>query len=80
MNLLPFRAMPKRSQGDYMSTAVSNRRFSFGVNCVQCSNRLIAPESSEYWNERRVRHAWRCCECDSCFETVADTETMLLVA
>ena len=60
--------------------AVPNRRFSFGVNCVRCNNRLIAPENSEYRNERQVRHAWRCCECDCCFETIADTETALLVA
>jgi hypothetical protein len=59
---------------------VSNRRFSFGMSCVQCNNRLIAPESSEYRSERQVRHIWRCCECACCFETIADTETMQLAA
>jgi hypothetical protein len=36
---------------------------------VQCSNELIAPEKSEHWNERLVRHLWRCPKCDCCFET-----------
>jgi hypothetical protein len=42
---------------------------SFGIKCVQCSNQLIAPERSEYWNERHVRHLWQCPKCDCCFET-----------
>jgi hypothetical protein len=28
--------------------------------CVQCNNELIAPEWSEYRNERQIRHLWRC--------------------
>jgi uncharacterized protein with PIN domain len=63
-----------------LSRALSIRRFAFGMNCIQCNNGLIAPESSEYRNERQVRHAWRCCECGCYFETIADTETALLVA
>jgi hypothetical protein len=42
---------------------------SFGMKCVQCSNELFAPEGSEYWNERHVRHLWRCPKCECCFET-----------
>ena len=45
------------------------RFSSFGTKCVQCSNELIAPEGSEYWNERHVRHIWRCPKCECCFET-----------
>jgi hypothetical protein len=29
---------------------------------------------------KSVSHIWRCCECDCYFETIADTETALLVA
>lgn len=42
---------------------------SFGVKCVHCSNELLAPERSEYWNERHVNHLWHCSKCDCCFET-----------
>jgi hypothetical protein len=53
-----------------------NRRSSFGMMCVRCSNELIAPEWSEYWNERRIRHHWRCSKCDCRFETIADTKSI----
>jgi len=59
---------------------VSNRRSSFGMKCIQCDNELIAPEWSEYRDERQVRHRWRCWECDFCFESVvsfpADTKSI----
>jgi len=53
-----------------MTTILSNRRSTFGMTCVQCSNELIAPEWSEYRNERQVRHLWHCWECDFPFESV----------
>jgi hypothetical protein len=53
-----------------MTTILTNRRSKFGMTCVQCSNELIAPEWSEYRNERQVRHLWRCWECDFRFESV----------
>ena len=59
-----------------MTTILSNRRSKFGITCVQCSNELIAPERSEYRNERQVRHLWRCRKCDCCFETIVNTESM----
>ena len=31
-----------------MATMVSNRRPTFGINCVRCKDELIAPERSEY--------------------------------
>jgi hypothetical protein len=30
-----------------MATMVSNRRSTFGINCVRCKDELIAPERSE---------------------------------
>jgi hypothetical protein len=47
-----------------------------GMKCVRCSNELIAPEWSEYWNERHIRHHWGCSRCDCCFETIADTNSI----
>ena len=51
-----------------MTTILSNRRSKFGMTCVQCSNELIAPEWSEYRNERQIHHVWRCWKCDYRFE------------
>jgi hypothetical protein len=63
-----------------MTTILSSRRSKFGMTCVQCSNELIAPEWSEFRNERQVRHLWHCWECDFCFESLvsfpAVTESM----
>jgi hypothetical protein len=53
-----------------MTTILSSRRSKFGMTCVQCSNELIAPESSEFRNGRQVRHLWHCWECDFCFESL----------
>ena len=53
-----------------MSAMVSSRRCSFGITCVKCSSELIAPELSEYRNEREVHHLWRCAECDCRFESL----------
>src|SRR5262245_30898697 len=39
------------------------------VKCPQCSDRIIAPELSEYVCERAVRHLWRCSKCNYRFET-----------
>jgi len=37
-----------------MKTILSNRLFTFGMTCVQCRGDLIAPEWSEYRNERQI--------------------------
>ena len=47
-----------------MRMIASKRRSSFGTNCVQCDNELIAPERSEYRDERQIRHLWHCPQCD----------------
>ena len=53
-----------------MSAVASKRRSSFGRDCVQCDNELIAPERSEYRDGRHIRHLWRCGKCDCCFEDI----------
>ena len=37
--------------------------------CQQCNAQLLAPDWSEYVNERRVRHNWSCEACGYVFET-----------
>jgi hypothetical protein len=41
------------------------------MNCAQCGDLLIAPEWSEYEDERRVLHLWSCTNCGCEFETEA---------
>ena len=55
---------------------VFNPDSSFGMKCVQCSKQLIAPQSSEYRNERDIRHVWRCPKCDCCFETIGNSKSL----
>jgi hypothetical protein len=57
-----------------MSTLASKRRSRFGIDCAHCGNELIAPEWSEYRNERQIHHVWRCWKCDTCFETIVETK------
>ena len=38
-------------------------------NCPQCDEWLLAPDWSEYLNERCVRHTWSCEACGYQFET-----------
>ena len=38
-------------------------------NCPQCNEWLLAPDWSEYLNDRRVRHTWSCDACGYEFET-----------
>jgi hypothetical protein len=54
-----------------MRMIASKRRSSFGTNCVQCDNELIAPERSEYRDERQIRHFWRCSRCECSFEVIS---------
>ena len=49
----------------------SNRRPIFGMNCPECGDLLIAPEWSEYEDERHVLHLWSCTDCGCEFETEA---------
>ena len=57
-----------------MRMIASKRRSSFGTNCVQCDNELIAPERSEYRDERQIRHVWHCSKCDRSFEVIAPSD------
>jgi len=56
------------------------RRSSFGMECVKCGSGLIAPEWTEYRNERQVHHVWHCWDCDCQIETIvslpADNKSM----
>jgi hypothetical protein len=41
----------------------------FGLSCVRCGNQLIAPEKSEYLDDRLIRHLWHCPKCSARFES-----------
>jgi hypothetical protein len=75
-NLLPHFFNLSAICGAKQEITVTNvkRRFRFGMNCANCDNELIAPEWSEYRYERQIRHVWRCWKCDSCFETIVETQ------
>jgi hypothetical protein len=52
----------KHAAKDRLAVAKKNR-------CPQCGEWLLAPDWSEYLNERRVRHTWSCEACSYAFET-----------
>ena len=43
------------------------------IKCAQCGERLIVPEWSEYVDEYRVRHIWKCEPCHYSFEATIAT-------
>jgi hypothetical protein len=42
---------------------------SYGVDCPQCGDRIIAPELSAYAGDGAVRNGWHCPKCDCEIET-----------
>ena len=40
------------------------------IACAQCGKPIIAPDWSEYLDQRRVRHLWACHACNYEFETL----------
>ena len=54
-----------------MLTVLSNDRSVFGMNCPECGDLLIAPEWSEYEDERHILNLWSCVNCGYHFETEA---------
>jgi predicted RNA-binding Zn-ribbon protein involved in translation (DUF1610 family) len=51
-------------------TAARKRLATYSKNsCPQCSEWLLAPDWSEYLNDRCVRHTWSCEACGYQFET-----------
>lgn len=54
---------------------ITSHRSSFGTDCVQCDEELIAPERTEYRDERQIVHLWHCPECDYRFEVISPADT-----
>ena len=55
----------------HTETAARARLVTYNKNtCPQCSEWLLAPDWSEYLNDRCVRHTWSCETCSYQFETV----------
>jgi len=38
------------------------------IKCAQCGDQLIVPDCSEYVDDYRVRHIWKCEPCGYAFE------------
>ncbi len=54
----------------YTETISGSRLATYSKNnCPQCSDWLLAPDWSEYLNDRCVRHTWSCDACGYDFET-----------
>jgi uncharacterized protein with PIN domain len=54
----------------YPDTAEQVRTVAYAKNrCPQCNDWLLAPDWSEYLNQRCVRHTWSCEACGYAFET-----------
>ncbi|MDI3471298.1 MAG: hypothetical protein OJF62_003361 [Pseudolabrys sp.] len=51
-----------RSRPDYLQSRPV-------IECAQCGEQLFIPEWSEYVDDRRARHLWRCEACGYIFET-----------
>jgi len=43
------------------------------IKCAQCGEQLVVPEWSEYVDEYRVRHVWKCEPCGYYFEATIAT-------
>jgi ribosomal protein L37AE/L43A len=54
-----------------MTTTASTYNSGWGTTCIQCGDALIAPEWSEYVNERLVLNIWSCTKCGCRFEAEA---------
>jgi hypothetical protein len=49
---------------------ISTNNYSpYGIACIRCNDRLIAPNWSEYVSKHHVRHSWSCDSCGYQFET-----------
>jgi hypothetical protein len=54
----------------HAETAARTRLATYSKNhCPQCSEWLLAPDWSEYFNDHCVRHTWSCQSCGYEFET-----------
>jgi transcription elongation factor Elf1 len=51
---------------------ISTGDHPYGIACIRCNERLIAPNWSEYVSKHQVRHSWSCESCGRQFETLAD--------
>jgi primosomal protein N' len=49
---------------------ISTNDYSYGIACIRCNERLIAPKWSEYVSEHHVRHSWFCESCGHQLETL----------
>ena|SRR6266852_2023932 len=73
MKLLPppsHRGSKATRRYSVLMTVTSTKNQSlYGIDCIRCDDRLIAPNWSAYMSENHVRHSWSCESCGHQFET-----------
>ena len=52
-----------------MAVTSTKNQSPYGIACVRCDDRLIAPSWSEFVSEGHIRHSWTCESCGHQFET-----------
>jgi len=69
------RYVERKQRGRHADGSIQTSFKLRGVDCVQCDNELIAPEKSEYRDERYILHLWRCSKCDCRFDVISPADT-----
>jgi uncharacterized protein with PIN domain len=72
VHLSPYTTKKKTIREVVMATARIANRSPYGMACTECSEFVIAPECSEYVDEREARHFWSCENCGHYIETVVN--------
>ncbi len=70
MRPLLLRTTEKGNEGYFHDDDTFQSSFQIWDDLRSMDNELIAPELSQYQNERQIGHLWHCPECDLCFESV----------
>jgi phage FluMu protein Com len=43
--------------------------FLFGIRCIRCNYELIAPDKTEFLDDKIICHLWHCPRCKALFES-----------
>jgi primosomal protein N' len=72
MMLLSSQLKNEAKHGEEFMVVITTSSYSYGIACIRCNERMIAPNWSEYVNEHHVRHSWSCESCGHQFERLDD--------
>jgi len=57
------------AHGVSIPMAYAHERYFGRPSCPKCGEMIMAPESSDHFVDRKIRHIWLCEGCDFDFET-----------